>query len=712
MTLALVSTLMLCCKERSPGAKPAPERAAKPGQTLAAKKVQGPAQASPARAAAPAKCKDNTVVDLSSSKEHNCALTACGRVYCWGANKYGQLGDGTTTNRSSPVLVQGLEPVVQIETNAYATGARTADGRVFYFGICQDDQCGASGRTSVSTPHQIPGVKDAANIVVGDEFGCAIKAGGAVACWGKTPGSKEGQVKARPVGGLSSVASLSAGHGVLCALTTKRKVLCLGKNIWHYFEGGSDKDYKEVISRPVELKKLAGATQIDAAWSSLCALTRDRRLRCFREFGKNTAPTNMGRRTDVVRAGLFQHCILTRKGQVGCWGESVPRAGGRLVESRKQALPVPGLVGVKDLGVGTQHACVLLTNGQVRCWGTGGSGERGDSATLLRLRPVKVKGVSGVTAIHAVTHSVCAVEQGGAVKCWGSLGCAVAHPVKVPLLGRPAELVGDGSHCGRRSKGKTRCWSVGKEGVEMEEEEELPLQNIRSLDMGTDHTCAVTSKGKVRCWGENEYGQLSKEPADEETVLVAGVRDTREVSAGEYHTCARTGAGAVYCWGSMMTALNSKMPVRRIRGIKDAVQLASGDNYTCALTRKKQVICFGTQGYGDDFLNSMKPKTIPELRGVEKITANGHNTCGVRRGKLLCWGENGEGQLGDGTQKERARPVVADLPFAVKDVTTSAYTTCVVDHKGDVWCWGANNAGQLGDGWRPVCGKPNAVKFP
>ena len=56
--------------------------------------------------------------------------------------------------------------------------------------------------------------------------------------------------------------------------------------------------------------------------------------------------------------------------------------------------------------------------------------------------------------------------------------------------------------------------------------------------------------------------------------------------------------------------------------------------------------------------------------------------------------------------------MVADLPFAVKDVTTSAYTTCVVDHKGDVWCWGANNAGQLGDGWRPVCGKPNAVKFP
>jgi alpha-tubulin suppressor-like RCC1 family protein len=77
-----------------------------------------------------------------------------------------------------------------------------------------------------------------------------------------------------------------------------------------------------------------------------------------------------------------------------------------------------------------------------------------------------------------------------------------------------------------------------------------------------------------------------------------------------------------------------------------------------------------------------------------KLSTAGDHTCGLRRdGRVLCWGANGEGELGDGTANDSALPVaVVQLPRAV-DIAAGGIHTCAVDRAGTVWCWGANGNG-------------------
>jgi len=93
-----------------------------------------------------------------------------------------------------------------------------------------------------------------------------------------------------------------------------------------------------------------------------------------------------------------------------------------------------------------------------------------------------------------------------------------------------------------------------------------------------------------------------------------------------------------------------------------------------------------------------------------KLSTAGDHTCGLRRdGQVLCWGANGEGELGDGTTNDSASPVaVAQLPRAV-DVSAGGIHTCAVDGAGTVWCWGSNTTGELGDGTTSASDVPVAV---
>jgi alpha-tubulin suppressor-like RCC1 family protein len=182
------------------------------------------------------------------------------------------------------------------------------------------------------------------------------------------------------------------------------------------------------------------------------------------------------------------------------------------------------------------------------------------------------------------------------------------------------------------------------------------------------------------------------------------------LSAGEYHTCARLASGAVWCWGTL-TGYRAQ-PLRRIEGIANAGQITSGADHACARLKNGDVVCFGEMGYGEQFLSSEKPKKIAGLHGATGLRSGTHVTCGVRAGAALCWGENGEGQLGDGTRLERAEPVRVRLPGRAAGLAVGFRHACAVDAEGAVWCWGTNTHGQLGDGRVSWCARPSEVALP
>ena len=188
---------------------------------------------------------------------------------------------------------------------------------------------------------------------------------------------------------------------------------------------------------------------------------------------------------------------------------------------------------------------------------------------------------------------------------------------------------------------------------------------VRSITAGTGHTCAVLTTGAAKCWGDNTFGQLGNGTTAESSVpvTVTGLSSgVASLTAGTHHTCAVLTSGAAKCWGY------------------------NG---------------YGGLGNGTYSAGSSVPVTVTGLSsGVVSITAGEFHTCAVlTTGAAKCWGYNGDGQLGNGTTTESAVPVqVTGLSSGVATITANYYHTCAVLTTGAAKCWGDNGYGELGNG--------------
>lgn len=179
------------------------------------------------------------VTELTAGSWHHCALSGDGTVRCWGGNQYGQLGDGTTTDSLVPVPVAGSLPQIsQVSAGSEHTCALDTTGEAWCWGFNRYGQLGqgSPGETPLTTPSRVIGNLSATQLDAGGVNTCALVTGGSVSCWG---GNDDGQLgtgtttsSARPtlVLGLRVATSVSAG-GSSCATLPGGRADCWGNNV-------------------------------------------------------------------------------------------------------------------------------------------------------------------------------------------------------------------------------------------------------------------------------------------------------------------------------------------------------------------------------------------------------------------------------------------------------------------------------------------------
>ncbi|HET9954447.1 MAG TPA: hypothetical protein VFQ61_08080 [Polyangiaceae bacterium] len=379
------------------------------------------------------------------------------------------------------------------------------------------------------------------------------------------------------------------------------------------------------------------------------------------------------------------------EGTAGTSGDSAGAAGESGTEAPLQ---------VVDLALGESHSCAVFSDQTVKCWGSNFLGQLGDGTDVGSRRPIRVASLAGVTSVAAKASHTCAALTDGTVKCWGdNMNGQVVNgkidtsyvPRLVPGLLNVVQVGTGPSHaCALLEDQTVRCWGSnrwgqlgnGESGISPSGVEEkwvlqptpvIGLAKATQVVAGNDFSCALLRDGSARCWGNNYDRQLGNQSTEPSPTPV-GVWTTANLT--------QLGAASIFVWGLAMdgkvTFWGAKSPEARIigswdpeevPGISDAIQVTGGGAHACALIRDGSILCWGTnwngqQGIGTKTRSDVVGKVLTVEPSVRVVAGDDH-TCAIAsdRRRVMCWGDNWAGQLGDGTITTAPSPVMVEGLF-------------------------------------------------
>jgi alpha-tubulin suppressor-like RCC1 family protein len=688
---------------------------------------------------------------IDGGAEHTCGLTPEGVAYCWGANEYGQLGDGTKTNKSIPTLVTGDHKFMQLEAGEMHTCGLKTNGEAWCWGwgLAVGDGLGGSATSSGrANPVKVIGGRKFVKFKVGYSVNCGIEEDGTTYCWGYNDGGVgDGTLidryEPRLVLGGHKFAFVRPGMNHTCGIRIDGTAMCWGAGT--YGKTGLGNTTTALVPEPV-----AGDHKFRYIGTDLhhtCAVRVDGVAMCWgqNDMGQLGDGTTTGKTSPIavygggefvhVVTGGFHTCGLKASGMVMCWGANwTMQHGDGTNSSSSFPKPVAG-ISMSDMQdrsfqfANDTSTCAAHMDGTMRYVGGATKYDYCNGTAW-----VPFTGGSGMPwkKVAVGWEHTCALQGDGSAYCWGdnqygALGnnTTINTNTPTPVSGglKFVDIQGGGLYtCGLTAAGDIYCWGhnwAGQHGRGNKTQSNVPAQltghKFTQMSVTNNNVCALKHDGAAYCWGQNNAGQLGDNSTTQRTspVAVSGSHIFIDISTGAEHTCALKGDGSVWCWGRNTwgqlgdnTTTNKLVPTA-VSGSYKFRNILVGENSSCGIIEDGTTYCWGQDKSSSPIPVLASGSHIFTSLGVSRSTY-----CGIKdNGAAYCWGWNPYGQIGDGTTTYRTSPRLVDTALEFKQIRPGQHT-CALSIIGEIWCWGINDKGQLGDGTNTNSFAPVQVSEP
>jgi hypothetical protein len=326
----------------------------------------------------------------------------------------------------------------------------------------------------------------------------------------------------------------------------------------------------------------------------------------------------------------------------------------------------------------TVPATGVALAGNVLTWGYNVDGQLGDGTSVHHYSPAHISVRISATAVVAGSYHSVALSTDGTVWTWGK--------------GRSGEL--------------------GRLTNTLDPGQVAGIDEVQMISARRDVTLVLKRDSTVWGWGRNTYFQLGDGTTAYRStpVRIPGFSGVQAISPGFRHALALKYDGTVWAWGKNSygqigdgTQTDRPSPVQ-VPGLSGVQAIAAGGAHSLAVKNDGTVWAWGSNTRGEigdgTTVDRLIPTQVPGLTGVQSVAASLiHRSFAVRNdGTVWAWGENNEGELGDGTLTTRYAPVAISGITGVRSLFAGDTHTLALKSDGTVWSWGPNRYMQLGHG--------------
>ena len=648
---------------------------------------------------------------VSASINHTIALKSDGTVWCWGGNFSGVLGDGTTIRKYLPVQESSASTWIDVSAGREHTVAIKADGTLWSWGYNNYGQLGDGTNLVKHNPEQEDtNSTNWLSVDAGNYHTSAIKTDGTLWSWGLnnkgqlgdgTDGTANNKnIPVQEDSNSTNWTSVSAGGTHTVALKSNGELWAWGNNSYGRLGDGANSGISNV-----PIQEHFNATDwksISVGYSHTVAIKNNGKLYAW---GRN----NNGQLGDGTTA---DRQVPTQESTDSNWSQVSAK-------------------GPSNFG----QTLAIQTDGTLWAWGKNDSGQLGDGTAEDRTVPTQeVSNSTDWSSVSTGEKYTVALKSNGRVWAWGineygQLGDGTTDnkiiPTQETTAGTQWLRVSAGFQHTVALKTDGTLWSWGRNifgvlGIGISGDKKVPTQESTGsiwvdIKASNNYTVALKTDGTLWSWGNNLYGQLGDGTvAHKNTAVQENSHSTHWVSidSGGSHTVALKDDGSLWAWGKNYsgqlgdgTTTSKRIPTREESNATNWSSIAAGANHTVAIKTDGTLWAWGQNGsgqLGNGSNTSTTSATREESNATNWASASGGNlhTVALKTdGTLWAWGENGHGQLGDNTTTDKNIPIQEYSNSTDWEIVDASYYHTVARKvDSSLWSWGSNGSGLIGDG--------------